>query len=118
MLKSTDGGDTWSALNRGLPVAAAGYPDILALAVDPTTPGRLYAGTAGTGVFVIEQGSACVGDCGGDRQVTVDDVLTMVRIGLGAATMSECPVGDGNDDGQITVDEIVTAVRNALSGCD
>lgn len=59
----------------------------------------------------------CVGDCGVDRQVTVDEILTMVNIALGNAQVSACEAGDANHDNQITVDEILTAVNSALSGC-
>jgi photosystem II stability/assembly factor-like uncharacterized protein len=60
---------------------------------------------------------ACVGDCGGNSTVTVDELLTMVNIALGNAEVSACEAGDVNGDGQITVDEILTAVPNALNGC-
>jgi hypothetical protein len=110
--RSTDGGGTWSDFNTGLPDLS-----ILALAIDPITPSRLYAGTAGGGVFAIEQVSACAGDCNVDGHVTVDELLTMVNIALGNAVMSDCDVGDENDDGQITIDEILMAVNSALNGC-
>ncbi len=60
---------------------------------------------------------ACVGDCNGDGQVTVDEILTMVNIALGNGDVMGCSAGDANSDGQITVDEILTAVNNALNGC-
>jgi hypothetical protein len=47
----------------------------------------------------------------------VDEILTMVNIALGNASVSECEAGDANGDTQITVDEILTAVNNALEGC-
>ena len=59
----------------------------------------------------------CVGDCGNDGTVTVDELLTMVNIALGNADASACTAGDANHDGQITIDEILTAVNNALNGC-
>lgn len=59
----------------------------------------------------------CVGDCNGDKHVTVDEIITMVNIALGNADASECEPGDVNLDGEITVDEILTAVKNALNGC-
>jgi hypothetical protein len=62
-------------------------------------------------------GTPCVGDCNGDGEVTVDELLTMVSIALGNAQVSQCLVGDANKDDQITVDEILTAVGNALNGC-
>ncbi|HVP11298.1 MAG TPA: hypothetical protein VMV94_08955 [Phycisphaerae bacterium] len=60
---------------------------------------------------------ACVGDCGGDGTVTVDELLTMVNIALGNTTVCACETGDAGGNGQITVDEILTAVNNALNGC-
>jgi hypothetical protein len=60
---------------------------------------------------------ACVGDCGDDGAVTVDEILTMVNVALGNAQVSDCNAGDANGDGQITVDEILTAVNNVLYGC-
>ena len=63
------------------------------------------------------QSETCVGDCGVDGQVTVDEILTMVNIALGTADMSMCTTGDATHDGHITVDEILTAVNYALQGC-
>jgi hypothetical protein len=60
---------------------------------------------------------ACVGDCNGDGEVTVDDLLVMVNIALGLRPLVDCPAGDGNDDGMITIDDILIAVNNALLSC-
>jgi hypothetical protein len=59
----------------------------------------------------------CVGDCGVDRQVTLDEILTLVNVALGNIDASECLAGDANHDNQVTVDEILTAVNHALNGC-
>jgi len=59
----------------------------------------------------------CVGDCNGNGQVTVDEILTLVNIALGSTPLTTCQAGDANHDGQITIDEILTAVNNALNGC-
>lgn len=58
----------------------------------------------------------CVGDCDNDGNVTVDEILAMVNIALGAS-IDMCRAGDQNGDDDITVDELVTAVTNALDGC-
>jgi hypothetical protein len=58
-----------------------------------------------------------VGDCNGDTQVTVDEILTMVNIALGGENVSACSAGDANGDGQITVDEVLRAVNYALNAC-
>jgi hypothetical protein len=59
----------------------------------------------------------CVGDCNGNGEVTVDDLLSMVNVALGNAAVSTCAAGDVNHDTEITVDEILAAVNNALRGC-
>jgi hypothetical protein len=61
--------------------------------------------------------ASCVGDCNGDGQVSVDEILTMVDIALGSADLPACEPGDADRDGQITIDEILTAVDNALNAC-
>ena len=61
--------------------------------------------------------SPCVGDCNGDGAVTVDELLSLVNIGLGNASVSTCLAGDVNHDNEITIDEILAAVNNALNGC-
>ena len=59
----------------------------------------------------------CAGDCNGDGMVTVNELLTMVNIGLGTADVSTCRAGDTNVDGMITINEVLAAVNNALNGC-
>jgi hypothetical protein len=49
VFKSTNGGQSWSAINTGLDDLV-----VFTLAIDPQTPTTLYAGTGG-GVFDIEQ---------------------------------------------------------------
>ena len=43
MFKTTDGGGSWAPMNSGLP---AGDVELFALAIDPTSPRTIYAGTA------------------------------------------------------------------------
>lgn len=49
--QSVDAGGSWSHLDAGLPSTAA----VLALAIDPWAPYRLYAGTLSHGVFALDQ---------------------------------------------------------------
>lgn len=58
----------------------------------------------------------CVGDCNDDRQVTVDDLLTLVNIALGSAPPSACPNGVPSD-AEVDIALILQAVSNALNGC-
>ena len=50
MFKSTNGGSNWSAIDAGLT-----YPEVIALAMDPTEPQTLYVGTS-DGVFKSTNG--------------------------------------------------------------
>lgn len=59
----------------------------------------------------------CVGDCNGDGQVTVDEIVTGVNIALGTSAIGNCLALDADSSGSATVDELVTAVNNALNGC-
>jgi hypothetical protein len=60
---------------------------------------------------------SCVGDCDGNAEVTVDELLAMVNVALGHTAVSACSLGDANSDGQIDISEILQAVNNALYGC-
>ncbi len=61
--------------------------------------------------------AACVGDCGGDGEVTVNELVRGVNIALELAAPDTCTAMDGNQDGQVTVAELVLAVNGALNGC-
>jgi hypothetical protein len=61
--------------------------------------------------------AGCAGDCNGDAEVTVNEVLLLVNVALGNTSVADCEVGDLNGDGTITVNEILAAVNNALNGC-
>jgi cysteine-rich repeat protein len=68
-------------------------------------------------MLAASAGAQCVGDCNGDNQVTVDEVLTGVNIALGTASLTACTALDPNQSDTVTVDEILLAVNNALDGC-
>jgi hypothetical protein len=59
----------------------------------------------------------CVGDCGEDGAVTVDELVTGVSIALGNLLADECPPFDATGDEKVTVEELVQGVTNALNGC-
>src|SRR5262249_22772019 len=113
VLRSMDGGQTWSDFSAGLT-----SPDIIAVTIDPTLPTHLYAGARGGGVVVIDQVAVCPGDCDSSGAVTVGDLLTMVNIALARADVGLCRPGDINADRVITVSEILTGVNSLLNpGC-
>jgi large repetitive protein len=59
----------------------------------------------------------CVGDCDSNGKVTIDELLTMVRMALDSEATQDCIAGDVNRDGAISIAEILAAVNRALSGC-
>ncbi len=54
------------------------------------------------------------GDCNGDGNVVVSELVTAVNISLGTAPQARCRAADRNLDGRVSVDELVAAVRQAL----
>jgi hypothetical protein len=79
--------------------------------------GTVYADVVGADGYIAVP-SPCTGDCDGDGQVTVDEILVLVNTALGNFGVDACLAGDADHDGQVTVDEILAAVSNALEGCD
>lgn len=61
--------------------------------------------------------AACVGDCGGDGEVAVAEVIVGVTIALGRATVERCSSIDVDRDGGVTIDEVVAAVSTLIDGC-
>jgi hypothetical protein len=60
---------------------------------------------------------ACAGDCNGNGEVTVNELISGVNIALGALPPSTCSACDSNGDGTVSVNELVAAVSRALNGC-
>ncbi len=73
------------------------------------------------GLFLVVpvSGSAqtCVGDCDGDAQVSIAELVRGVRIALGEVAVAECEAFDVDGDGRVTVSELILAVRAALDAC-
>ena len=80
-------------------------------ASDGSTDGNLAS------VAVTVGGALCAGDCNGDRQVEIDELVRGIDIALGLVTLDQCPVFDGNGDGTVTIDELLRAIAAALHGC-
>ncbi len=59
----------------------------------------------------------CVGDCDGDGDVSVTELIRGVNIALGLQPLSVCSVLDVNRSGRVEVNELIQAVNGALNGC-
>jgi len=64
--------------------------------------------------------AACVGDCDGDGNVTILDLVQLIGCVLPSLdiVLPPCPCfADVDGNGDVTVNEVITAVNNALYGC-
>lgn len=68
------------------------------------------------GEIVIGEPAPCVGDCTGNRVVTVDEIIRGVRIVLGELPLSNCPAFDSGS-GTVGIADLIAAVNNVLFGC-
>ncbi|MBI4516266.1 MAG: hypothetical protein HY699_10685 [Deltaproteobacteria bacterium] len=92
----------------------AATPTDTALAAPTATATPLVTGTNTPTATALPP---CTGDCGGNGEVTVEELVKGVNIALGYAALADCPMFDRNDDGEVTVEELVAGVNNALEGC-
>jgi hypothetical protein len=49
--------------------------------------------------------TTCAGDCNGDGEVTIDEIITGVNIALGLVGLQNCAAFEANADGEVTIDE-------------
>ena len=95
-------GNTPTPTVTGLPVtptATVGPPTATRTAATPPTPGP------------------CVGDCGQNGTVTVNELIIGVNIALGFSQVDDCPSFDTNSDGSVAVNELISGVNALLNGC-
>jgi photosystem II stability/assembly factor-like uncharacterized protein len=120
--RSTDGGETWRPFDEGF------APGVVVTALTVDGEGRLYAATT-DGLYALDPDettptptptatpTTCVGDCDGNGEVAVGELVAMVSIALGDADAASCPGGDRNGNGAADIDEVLAAVDGALNGC-
>jgi hypothetical protein len=103
------------------PDAPAGTYDLTAGPVLGSDPeGDPVTLTAADGSITVDEPPpppACLGDCDGSRDVSINELLVGVNILLGFGPSGQCLAVDGNGDGSVSVDELVRAVSAALNGC-
>jgi len=58
----------------------------------------------------------CAGDCSGDSEVAINEIIGCVNIALGAP-VSNCAPCDVDGDGNVAINELIQAVNSALNGC-
>jgi hypothetical protein len=60
---------------------------------------------------------ACVGDCDGNGEVDLAEVVRATNIALGHLPLSACEAIDADGDGQVTIAELVASVDASMAGC-
>ncbi|MBI3783746.1 MAG: VCBS repeat-containing protein [Deltaproteobacteria bacterium] len=96
--------------------------DELDLGSDPADPGSVPATptptqSASPTPTATPPAWICPGDCDGNGEVTVDELLLGVRLILATAEAQTCAALDRNGDAEVTVDELVFAITATLDGC-
>jgi hypothetical protein len=79
--------------------------------------GSINSNLGSVAVSVSEAPRVCAGDCSGDGEVTVDEVIRGIGIALESQTLSNCPALDVNNDEHIDIEELVQAIDALLGGC-
>jgi YVTN family beta-propeller protein len=60
----------------------------------------------------------CPGDCDGNSEVTIDELVIGVGIAVGESPSERCPNLDRDRNGVVLIDEMLRAVRTSLDGCE
>ena len=60
---------------------------------------------------------ACIGDCNGNGEIAINELITGVNIALGSANVGTCPSFDSNSSGDVGINELIAAVNASLNGC-
>jgi len=85
-----------------------------------TTIGRHLAAILIGAAFVVASGgraaAQCVGDCNGDGEVTINELILGVNIALDLDPVSVCEAF-ANSQGEVTIAQLILGVNNALNGC-
>ncbi len=89
-------------------------PLLLAAAIVVAGAVRAAAFEAGNGVANLD---VCVCDCNGDGEITIDEVIRAVNIGIGLLSLEQCPAADGNNDLQVSIDEVIRGINGGINGC-
>ncbi len=69
------------------------------------------------GMITIGTVPGCPGDCDGNGEVTISEIILGARIALGEDDLEVCVAMDGSVDGSVEIAELVSAVSRALTGC-
>ncbi len=81
------------------------------------TPGGETPTPRVTATATIPAGGGCIGDCNGDGQVVISELITGVNIALTRLPVSACSAFDPDNSNSVQINELILAVNNALGSC-
>ena len=82
----------------------------------PGIAARTLIGPALLFVLAAPAAAQCVGDCNGDGEVTINELIIGVNIALGEQPVSNCEAF-ANSEGEVTIAQLIKGVNNAQVGC-
>jgi hypothetical protein len=123
----TDAGDAYVldsvavTLAAGREVAPTRTPTATVIGTPTATPtqtgGETPSATATLTPTLTPRLPACAGDCDSRGAVTIDELVTAVRIALDELPASACSAVDADGSGTVMIGELIAAVTSSLSGC-
>lgn len=91
-------------------------PDGSAIGSDPAGQ-RLAGFAAQSGKITVGGANGCLGDCGGDSNVSIGELQTGLNIFFGSALVSTCPAFDPSSTGAVGIGQLQIALNNFFGGC-
>jgi sugar lactone lactonase YvrE len=68
-------------------------------------------------LVVSSPSTACTGDCDGNDEVSVAELVQSINVALGTTPLAQCQPIDDTADSQVTVEELVRAVDASVNNC-
>ena len=75
-------------------------------------------GTASTAFEVFGEAPGCPGDCNGDERVSINELMTGIRIALRRDLLDVCDAFDTDASDSVSITELIKASNAALVGCE
>jgi hypothetical protein len=78
-----------------------------------TEQGNPVAANCSAGAVIVQ--TNLTGDCDGNGEIAINELITAVNVSLGTLPISACPAFNTSPDGMVTIDQLIVAVNNALA---
>jgi cysteine-rich repeat protein len=79
----------------------------------PATAALLLCLGLGSGTALAQ----CAGDCNGNNNVAINELILAVNISLGLRSIDDCRAADVNGNDAVGINELILAVNRSLDGC-